>query len=156
MSQYDNLKSIFEILSFVTICAVSKFDNSIWHDWMISVFNIFPLSQKIIFFFKFLFNQILLVWVLSQFQLSWFYHLSLVLIIKIYWVLSQFDIFSSLSQFEFCHNLTLCQIFCKLDGACLYCLPGGKGKYWKTRRMTNELTFTFLFFPLKQWKETTS
>ena len=33
----------------------------------------------------------------------------------------------------------------KLDGACLYCLPGGKGNYWKTRRITNVLALTFLF-----------
>ena len=33
----------------------------------------------------------------------------------------------------------------KLGGASLYCLPGGKGKYWKARRMTNGLVFTFLF-----------
>ena len=32
----------------------------------------------------------------------------------------------------------------KLGGASLYCLPGGKGKYWKARRMTNGLGFTFL------------
>ena len=33
----------------------------------------------------------------------------------------------------------------KLDGACFYCLPGGKGMYLKTRRMTNGLAFTFIF-----------
>ena len=32
-----------------------------------------------------------------------------------------------------------------VDGARLYCLPGGKGKYWKTRSITKRLAFTFLF-----------
>jgi hypothetical protein len=39
----------------------------------------------------------------------------------------------------------------KLVSASLYCLPGGKGKYWKVRRMKNELVFTFLF-PIEAMK----